>query len=125
MADSAIRVSEVDRVTVVSLIGEHDLSTSDRLAHTLQGQFPATSPLVIDLAAATFVDSCVIRELVAADKRSRRDHVALGVVISEPRGPVYRALEVAGLLPYLPIYPSVAVAVAAIHRGAGSTDPTL
>jgi anti-sigma B factor antagonist len=66
-------VVTVDRVGssswMVTLQGEHDLTNSDRLRAELTAIFAYGTTVIVDLSAATFVDSSIVQELVAAQER--------------------------------------------------------
>ena len=63
--------SDQDGVHVVGLVGEFDISVVDLLRGTLLDAVSADrSKLVIDLHAATFLDSMALGTLVSAGKRA-------------------------------------------------------
>ena len=59
----SISVADQAGVRLVTLGGEHDLTTAARIAAACAGP---PMPTVIDLTATTFIDSSVIAELIAA-----------------------------------------------------------
>jgi anti-sigma B factor antagonist len=92
--DTSTRISRIDvgEVTVVRLVGEHDLSTSPDLTDVMDGVAGRDTPVVIDLTGATFIDSTVLRAIFAGAEESRGFAVAAPVG-SAPR----RLLELTGL----------------------------
>jgi anti-anti-sigma factor len=102
MADS-YRVGEVvvsdlpgDR-WLVTLTGEHDLSTAAELGDRLDAIFATGTALVVDLRQAQVIDSSILRVLVEADRTaatSRCEHFAL-VVAQDSE--VLRVLDRAGV----------------------------
>ena len=82
----------------VVLSGELDLSGADELAGLLADETgrPGTSAVRVDLAAVTFLDSCVISVLIQA----HLDAAAAGrrLTIENPRGHVHRVLDITGVL---------------------------
>jgi anti-sigma B factor antagonist len=75
-------------------------------------------PFVIDLTAATFVDSSVLRVLLEARRRAEERGVGFAVALGqEDSGPVRRVLDITGLLPVLPVHAARAEAIEAA-RGA-------
>ena len=71
-----ISVDTQQGVRVVRLGGEHDRSTSKAIATNLAAE---SRPTVIDLTAATFIDSSVVNELVKAADGGRPGSVIAAV----------------------------------------------
>ena len=73
MASYAPGIVTVDRVGpsswIVALQGEHDLTNSDRLRAELATIFAQGTAVILDLSAATFIDSSIVKELIAAQER--------------------------------------------------------
>lgn len=58
MDANRVRVAAVAKhVWLVSLSGEHDLTTADQVGAAINRVFDAGSSVVIDLSDATFIDS--------------------------------------------------------------------
>src|SRR5690348_13376598 len=97
-------------VRVVVVRGEHDIYTApalrDRLDEALaarQGAEP-TAGVVVDLSAATFLDSSILGALLEARRRALE--AGLGYVVSlgdDPEPGVQRILEITGLVPVFPV----------------------
>ena len=106
-------------VTVVRLVGEHDLTTVAALRAALTDVDDGDG-LVIDLARCEFVDSSVIGTLLHA----RRDRPAFAVVLpANPEAVVTRALHVIGVVTLLGCCASLEAArrvVAALEPAASS-----
>jgi anti-sigma B factor antagonist len=82
---------------VVSLLGDHDLLTTDQLSATLQLLLPGCALLVVDLSETRFIDSSAIGVLV----KTKIEAEALGVRFRLQLGPdgvARRALEINSLL---------------------------
>src|SRR3954452_18718267 len=94
----AISVEDAQGIRVVSLRGEHDLSTVPEIATALAAA-PAT-PLVVDLTEATFIDSSVISELVRASNAHSDGNFA---VVIDPQSEPARVLSLAVLETIMPI----------------------
>lgn len=66
---------EIDRtnpdVLVASLLGEHDVATSDSLRSTLDALVDERTRTIIDLDRVEFVDSATLHVLVSVDERAR------------------------------------------------------
>jgi anti-sigma B factor antagonist len=92
-------------VLMVVVRGEHDIYTApalrDRLDEALGGD-PAG--VVVDLSAATFLDSSILGALLEARRQALER--GLGYVVSigpEPEPGVARILEITGLVPVFPV----------------------
>lgn len=88
------RISRIDvgEVTVVRLVGEHDLSTSPDLIDVMDGVAGREAPVVIDLTGATFIDSTVLRAIFVGAEEGRAFAVA-----AVPGTPPRRLLDLTGL----------------------------
>jgi anti-sigma B factor antagonist len=64
-------------VWVLTMHGEHDVSTEPSLAEELERVTAAGGPVVIDLSDAEFIDSTILGALVSAAGRSGDDEVAV------------------------------------------------
>jgi anti-anti-sigma factor len=82
-------------IWLVSIRGEHDLSTSSALEHALQGVRPE-SVLLVDLQEATFVDSNTLSALLCASRRSA-EHGGAALFVAPPGGRVGRLFRITGL----------------------------
>lgn len=67
-----VAASESGRVVVVSVIGEHDLSSAEQLRSPLLELSTHVPLVVLDFDQTTFVDSCVLGVFVGAAKRAAR-----------------------------------------------------
>ena len=90
-------------VVVVVVEGEHDIYTAPALRDRLDEALARDVGVVVDLTAATFVDSSILGALL--DARRRAQEQARGFVVSvgssaEPG--VQRILDITGLVPVLP-----------------------
>jgi len=95
-----------DRERVVTLSGELDAATARDVRESLT-ELIATAPgtvVVLDLHELEFIDSTGLGLLVGAQKQAR--DAGRDLVLGSPRRPVYRALEVAGLVDLFDIRPN-------------------
>jgi anti-sigma B factor antagonist len=100
-----IAVDRGDGVAVVVVEGEHDVYTAPTLSEQLDALLQEGNPLVIDLTAATFVDSSVLRVLLETRRQADERGVGFAVALAEEdSGPVRRVLDVTGLVPVLPVH---------------------
>jgi anti-anti-sigma regulatory factor len=79
-------------VTVVELVGEHDLAGADELAAALACE----GDLIVDLSESTFVDSTVIH-LLCRTQRILTERGSELVVQVPAAGLVLRTLEITGV----------------------------
>jgi anti-sigma B factor antagonist len=107
-----------DGPAVLSVEGEHDLSTAPELRRRLDELIGAGRPTVVDLSAATFVDSSVLGAIIDARRQAGEAGVPFGVAHS-PNGTeaVTRVLEITGLRAELPVHEDRDGAIAAVSGG--------
>jgi anti-anti-sigma factor len=73
---------------------------------------------VIDLTAATFIDSSILAVLLGGLRRAREGKVGFAVVLDDAAdSPVRRILDVTGLVPVFPIRDGRDAAVASAAAG--------
>jgi anti-sigma B factor antagonist len=109
-----------DRVEIVILTGEHDLGTVPRVREALGGAANGGKALLVDLCAATFVDSSILGALLEARRTAHEESRAFAVACSGQAEPVRRVLEVTGLAEELPVHPTREAAMAALEDSQGS-----
>jgi len=104
---------------VVSVQGEHDLSTAPELGRRLEELIDAGEATVLDLTSATFVDSSVLGVIIDARRRAGEAGVSFAVAQS-PGGTqaVSRVLDITGLRAELPVHADRDAAVAAVTGAA-------
>ncbi len=116
-AESSVDVEHpAPGLAIVSLRGEHDLGTRQRLAETL-GQAGDGCDLLVDLSDCTFLDSTVLGVLLAAAQEREAAGSRLGLVVPPETHIVYRITSVAGIAAFLPIYPSREAGAGDLRRG--------
>jgi anti-sigma B factor antagonist len=98
MTQQTISVSvERDHATV-ALRGEHEAYTADKLARRMDGLIDEGVSVVVDLQAATFIDSTVVGVLLSAARRAAERQLGFQLLLGDETGwPVRRLLEVTGL----------------------------
>jgi anti-sigma B factor antagonist len=98
-----VEVAIEEGLSIVRLLGEHDLNTTQLIADTLAALIETGSPLVFDLSETTFIDSGVTRIFDA----TRIAAVPVALVVPEPSSPILRrALEMTGVAKRIPVVPS-------------------
>lgn len=99
---------------VLSVNGEHDLSTVPDLRSRLDELIEAGEPTVLDLSSATFVDSSVLGAILDAHRRAGEAGVGFAVAQAKNGAEsVSRVLDITGLRAELPVHPDRDGAVAA------------
>ena len=89
---------------VVELRGEHDVATEDEIHELLTSLVEESDLVVVDLSAAQFVDSSLLRNLVRAHRLARKQGSRLRLQLGT--APIVRrALEVSNLLEVLDCAP--------------------
>jgi len=86
-------------VVVVTLYGEHDLSTKAELAEQLEQLVRADERVIVDLSEVEYIDSTVIDNLVQADALARECGLRLTLQVGTAR--LGRVLELIRMRDYL------------------------
>jgi anti-anti-sigma factor len=100
-------------VSVMTLVGEHDVSTAPELDQRLAALQAGGRRVVVDLAGATFVDSSIIGTLINARRRADAGQAGFAVAAGDPDSVVRRALVIGGLLDTLGVFDTRGAAIAA------------
>ena len=95
--DAQVVVDQHGQVSVVRLIGEHDLSTQDQISGAIEAAIQDGRDIVVDLRSATFIDSSTLQALVAGSRKASEAGRRLMLVIGEERS-VVQVFELTGLL---------------------------
>ena len=104
-------VSKISGWTIITVSGDLDITAAPRLRERLIETISSeNSRLLLDLTAATFIDSTVLGVLVGALKRVRSNDGELRIAAHS--GAVLRPLEITGLHRVFPLYPTVSAALA-------------
>ena len=91
-------------VIVLVVSGEHDIYTAPALRERLDQALQAERGLVVDLTAATFLDSSILGALLEARRRAQEQGLGYVVCLGDPVEPgVQRILEITGLVPVFPV----------------------
>ncbi|HEY6770983.1 MAG TPA: STAS domain-containing protein [Solirubrobacterales bacterium] len=106
---------------MLTISGEHDLSTAPNLRRRIDGLLEEGVPMVVDLSAATFIDSSILG--VILDGRRRAADSQVGFAVARPSGSeaVDRVLEVTGLRAELPVHARREEALQAASGTAGKS----
>jgi anti-anti-sigma factor len=114
MAVGEVVVERDQGAWVVTLRGEHDLSTNPSLKDALQDAFGRGSKVVVDLSEVEFIDSTVLRAL-AYGRNEAVEHAEHELVIVARNGSfVSRVLRLTGIDAKIGVYETRADALAAV-----------
>jgi anti-anti-sigma factor len=119
VAADSIDVERQGDVSVVRLIGDHDVATRQHFVAELENLFQSASSVVIDLTDADFVDSTVIAALVAAHGQTVSEPEYSLVVVVAPGSRVERVLALVGLGSVVPVFSSRAEGTRAAAMSTG------
>jgi anti-sigma B factor antagonist len=110
-------------VAVLTISGEHDLSTAPHLRRRLDGLLDEGVATVLDLSPATFIDSSILGVILDGRRRAAEAKIGFAVARSNGSDAVDRVLEVTGLRAELPVHARREEAVMAASGTGGKTPP--
>jgi len=110
-------------LAVVTISGEHDLSTAPILRRRLNALLENGTATVVDLSAATFIDSSILGVILDGRRRADAADVGFAVVHSNGADAVNRVLEVTGLRSELPVHARREEAFSAAAGNSGKSSP--
>lgn len=108
-------------LAVLTISGEHDLSTAPNLRSRLDGLLDEGVATVIDLSPATFIDSSILGVILDGRRRAGDTGVGFAVARADGDDAVDRVLEVTGLRGELPVHARREEAVEAASGDAGKS----
>ena len=107
---------------VVGFPAEIDVTNAGDLAKRLREAIaPGVAAVVADLTTTVFCDSAALRILVLAHDWAKADNVELRLAV--PPGPPLAVMKLVGLDRLVPIYPSLAQALAAVSIPEAGAPP--
>jgi anti-sigma B factor antagonist len=89
---------------VLTISGEHDLSTAPTVRRRIDNLLDDGTPTVIDLSPATFIDSSILGVILDGRRRAADANIGFSVVHANGADAVDRVLEVTGLRTELPVH---------------------
>jgi anti-sigma B factor antagonist len=104
---------------VLTISGEHDLSTAPNLRRRLGSLLDEGTVTVVDLSPATFIDSSILGVILDGRRRATEAGIAFAVVHSNGADAVDRVLEVTGLRAELPVHARREDAFSAVSGNSG------
>jgi anti-sigma B factor antagonist len=105
---------------VLTISGEHDLSTAPNLRRRLDRLLDEKTATIVDLSPATFIDSSILGVIIDGRRRAAEAEIGFAVVHSNGADAVDRVLEVTGLRAELPVH---ARREEAFAEASGSGEP--
>jgi anti-sigma B factor antagonist len=110
-------------LAVLTISGEHDLSTAPALRRRLDVLLEEGTATVVDLSPATFIDSSILGVILDCRRRASEAEVGFALVHSNGADAVDRVLEVTGLRNELPVHARREEALAEAASGSGKPVP--
>jgi anti-sigma B factor antagonist len=104
-------------LAVLTINGEHDLSTAPDLRKRLDELVGDRKPIVVDLSPASFVDSSILGVLIDGRRRTADAGIGFAVCHADGSDAVGRVLEITGLREEMPVHGTRAAAEAAATTG--------
>ena len=106
-------------VLVIAVAGEQDIYTAPALRERLEQGLSASAGVVVDLSAATFLDSSILGALLEARRQAQEKGLGYVVALGDkPEPGVQRILEITGLVPVFPVVGSLDDALDAARSAA-------
>ena len=104
----------VPGLTIVALLGEHDISSERQLSRVLD-EAAKRSDVLVDLSECRFIDSIVIRVLASAARAAQGRGERLELAIPTSQVPVRRVSELARLDELVTIHDTSEAALASLE----------
>jgi anti-sigma B factor antagonist len=108
-------------LAVLTISGEHDLSTAPNLRRRLDGLLGEGTATVVDLSPATFIDSSILGVILDGRRRAAEAEIGFAVARSNGSDAVDRVLEVTGLRAELPVHAQREEALVAASGNSGKS----
>ena len=108
-------------VAVLTISGEHDLSTAPILRRRLGGLLDEGTAVVVDLSPATFVDSSILGVILDGRRRAATAGIGFAIVHANGADAVDRVLEVTGLRAELPVHANREEAFSEVSSDSGKS----
>jgi anti-sigma B factor antagonist len=98
-------------VVIVSLRGEHDLTTAPALRERMEEAVGRRTGVLVDLTSAEFIDSSIIGVVLEGQRRALEEGIGFAAALEGGGPAVRRVLEVTGLDTNLPVHSSLDAAL--------------
>jgi anti-sigma B factor antagonist len=110
-------------LAVLTISGEHDLSTAPNLRRRIDGLLDDGTATVVDLSPATFIDSSILGVILDGRRRASEAKVGFAVARASGSDAVDRVLDVTGLRTELPVHAHREEAVTAASGNTEGSPP--
>jgi anti-sigma B factor antagonist len=110
-------------LAVLTISGEHDLSTAPNLRRRLDALLDEGVATVVDLSPATFIDSSILGVILDGRRRATEGNIGFAVARLNGSEAVDRVLEVTGLRAELPVHARREEAISAASGNSGEPPP--
>jgi anti-sigma B factor antagonist len=110
-------------LAVLTISGEHDLSTAPNLRRRLDALLDEGVATVVDLSPATFIDSSILGVILDGRRRAAEGNIGFAVARLNGSEAVDRVLEVTGLRAELPVHARREEAIRAASGNSGEPPP--
>ena len=107
-------VEERETTWILSLHGEHDLSTRTPLIHAIDAALAHAAKVVIDLSQTVFLDSSIIGVLYSGWQRSPEQANRSFAVAATPGSEARQIIDLVALAVVVPVYDDLQAALAAL-----------
>jgi len=109
-----------ERAAVVTLGGDHDVSSRNAVADAFRVAGSGRD-LLVDLTDCTFIDSTIVKLLLQTMRALEEDDARLEIVIdADPRGHVARVAELMGIADVIPTHGSRSEGIRSLAGGEGA-----
>jgi anti-sigma B factor antagonist len=109
---------------VVTLVGEHDAYSAQRLENELAGLLEEGRRIVVDLRQASFIDSTTLGVLLAGRQRAEKSSLGFALLLPDRQYThVHQILDLTGLAPAFAIFEKLDAALAAVRAGRVDDQP--
>ena len=109
---------------VVTLVGEHDAYSAERLESELTILLEEGEGIVVDLRDATFIDSTTLSVLLRARLRAEKTSLGFALLLADREyTQVHQILDLTGLAPTFAIFEKLDIALAAVRAGRVADHP--
>jgi len=103
---------------VVSLVGEHDAYSAERLESEVTALLDQGQRIVVDLRDTAFIDSTTLSVLLGARLQAEKSPLGFALVLPDRQHTqVHQILELTGLGPTFAIFGKLDAALAAVRAG--------
>lgn len=110
-------------IAILTLHGEHDMTTEAELRKTLHSLVRVGEQVIVDVSVVEFIDSSVLNNLIVADRLAAERGSTFTLLLGTAPG-VRKTLEISGLLERLSCTSSrdEAIQAARLSRNGGRDD---